>query len=351
MRLHSAFLFVPGLPKAILDLIDGDPTNPIPLNVRAEKLVQKIAKAGDGLYRNFTNGQQIDFLDINYASVARPFGLTNIIVTNTNARPEENRLAIDSDGDGITDLKEYDVRLNMRDATRDTDGDGYSDKLELDRYKAGFHPGDPKIPAKKCIDRLDLDGDGLNGCEEKVLGTDAKIPDSDRDRIPDGLEFLWGTDPLKNDSKTDGDFDGKLSGQEIIIHSDPLVADPEIHANFRYIYDVREQPERPDRKKCYDFTVRNVRLVTTKGAGAGTQGVNEILVYFGEGPSDDPRDFGNFKAACVRAQYVEPSFKDPADGQVALTPADFMDLPALLKAKANAKIDPTSDPCVGAKLP
>jgi meiotically up-regulated gene 157 (Mug157) protein len=124
-----------------------------------------------------------------------------------------------------------------------------------------------------------------------------------------------------------------------------------MHADFRYIYDVREQPERPDRRKCYDFTVRNVRLSTTLGlAAAGSQGFNEIMVYFGEGPADDPRDYGNFKAACVRAQYVEPNFKDPVDGKITLTVEDFMDLPALLKARENAAIDPANDPCVGVPL-
>jgi len=128
------------------------------------------------------------------------------------------------------------------------------------------------------------------------------------------------------------------------------------------IYDVKEQPERPDRRKCYDFNVRRIRLVTTEIVGkAGTRGYNEILLYFGEGPADDPRDFGKFKGACVRTQYVEPDFKDPADGKVSMVEADFMDLPKLFAAKAAAAQDPgcktdppdesCPDPCLGAPMP
>ena len=242
--------------------------------------------------------------------------------------------------------------MNLSDAIRDSDGDGYNDKLEYDRRNAGFDPGDAQVPAKQCIDRQDLDGDGLLGCEETVLGTNSKATDSDRDRIPDGLEFIWGTDPLTDDSKTDIDFDTKLSGDEIAIHSDPKIADPEIHAEYRYVYNVKEQPERIDLRQCYTFRVSNIRLVTTAGQAAGSQGMNEVLVYFGEGPADDPRDFGSFKAACIRAQYVEPAFKDPADGKMTLTPDDFRDVAGLLRLMADAKatLDPSIDPCVGAAL-
>ena len=81
----------------------------------------------------------------------------------------------------------------------------------------------------------------------------------------------------------------------------------------------------------------------------------------GEGPADDPRDFGKFKGACVRTQYVEPDFKDPADGKVTMVETDFMDLPKLFKAKAAAATDPgcktnppdesCPDPCLGAPMP
>lgn len=354
IRLHTAFLFVDALPKAIRDLFYDPLLTADQQKQGAEDLLKKMAVAGDGLYRSFNSGQSIDFLDINYTSVARPFGITNFIVSNMNALPAVNRLEVDSDGDGVADSVEFDTHIGMDDRLIDSDGDGYNDKLEYDRRDLGFDPGDPKLPVRVCRDneRKDRDGDGLLDCEEAILGTDPKIADTDRDRIPDGIEFLFGTDPRKADAKLDPDFDGKLSDHEINIHSNPTVADPEVQANYKYIYDVQEQPPRPDLRKCYAFKVRRVRLVTTKQRSkAGTVGYNDIMVYFGEGPADDPRDYGSFQAACVRAQYVEPSYKYPADGRITLTPKDFYKLEELVNRKKIAETDPTADPCAGAPLP
>ncbi|MBW2732233.1 MAG: VWA domain-containing protein [Deltaproteobacteria bacterium] len=354
IRLHTAFLFVDSLPKGIADLFYDSTLSSEEQKAGAEGLLKEMAKAGDGLYRSFNSGQSIDFLDINYTAVARPFGLTNFIVTNTSALPNVDRLAIDTDGDGVSDSDEFEARMNMDDGNADSDGDGYNDRMEYDRRNIGFDPGNPNLPARRCreTERDDVDGDGLLACEEAILGTNPKLADSDRDRIPDGVEFWFGTDPIKNDAKTDPDFDGKFSDLEINIHSDPNVVDYGVQADYKYIYNIKEQPDRPDLLKCYDFNVRNIRLVTTKETlGAGTLGYNEILVYFGEGPADDPRDYGSFRAACVRAQYVEPSYKYPASGSITLTPANFLPLAELSHLRELARTDPTLDPCVGSPLP
>jgi len=392
MRMHTAFLFVPTLPVAIQELMGVEGSSDTvctsdadcPLGVvslepercwldesgqglckgKSEHLLRSMAVWGQGVFRNFSSGQQIDFLSFNYSSVARPFGMTNFIVSNLNTQPVFDKITQDSDGDGVNDHDEFAANLKMKSTSADSDGDGYNDKMEYDRRTAGFDPGDPTKPESLCpvTSRNDHDGDGLNDCEEKVIGTDSKIVDTDRDRIPDGVEFLWGTDPMIRDDKVDVDFDGHLSGDEIRAHSAPKVADPKIHAEYRYIYDVKEQPERPDKRRCYDFTVRRIRLITTElKEGAGTRGYNDILLYFGEGPADDPKDFGKFKAACVRAQYVEPDFKYPPDGKVTLQEADFLDLNQLVKDRAAAANDPGCkksppddtcvDPCRGAPIP
>jgi len=357
VRIHTAFLFVPTLPKDIQTLMAVD-------QVKSEQLLKDMAKEGNGVFRNFSTGQQIDFLSFNYASVSRPFGMTNFIVTNTNTIPSSTKLLADSDADGVPDSTEFSYGKGMKQGVADSDQDGFNDKLEYDRRTAGFDPGDSTEPKTVCSkdDRRDIDGDGLNACEEKVLGTDSKIVDTDRDRIPDGLEFVWGTNPLSPDDKLDIDFDGKLSGEEIRIHASPTIADPFIHSDFKYIYDVKEMAERPDRKRCYDFTVRRVRLVTTEEKGVvGSLGYNDILIYFDEGPADDPLDYGTFKAACVRVQYVKPNFKSPASGRVILTPADFQELSKLIAARAAALTDPgckkvppdssCQDPCKGIPPP
>ncbi|WP_228559412.1 MULTISPECIES: Ig-like domain-containing protein [Myxococcus] len=56
---------------------------------------------------------------------------------------------------------------------------------------------------------VDTDGDGLTDAEEVVLGTDPTNPDTDGDGLPDGIEVnTAGTDPLDDDSDDDGILDG-----------------------------------------------------------------------------------------------------------------------------------------------
>ncbi len=357
IRFHTAFLFVPTLPQTIQDLMGVDYT-------KSAKLLQDMADAGDGVFRSFAGGQQIEFLSFLSTSVSRPYGMTNLILTNRSVLTDATDLLPDSDGDGLDDDTEFDYGKGLKMGSQDSDGDGYNDKLEYDRRNAGFDPTDRTVPLAVCgtADQRDDDGDGLNKCEEAVLGTDPKIADTDRDRIPDGLEFIWGTNPLVVDDKRDADYDGKLSGEEIRIHANPMRVDTAIHSDYAYVYDTKETPEGPDRKRCYTFTVRQVRLITTvEKSNLGSLGYNDIMVYFAEGPADDPLDYGTFWAACVRAQYVEPNVKDPASGQVTLEPSDFLKLEELVRAKALGEADPgcskkpkdasCQDPCKGIRPP
>ena len=55
---------------------------------------------------------------------------------------------------------------------------------------------------------VDSDGDGLTDLEEAGLGTDPNDPDSDDDGLGDLIEVTWGTDPLAPDTDGDGLADG-----------------------------------------------------------------------------------------------------------------------------------------------
>jgi len=56
---------------------------------------------------------------------------------------------------------------------------------------------------------VDTDKDGLPDVREKQLGTDPKNPDTDADGLSDGDEVLiWKTDPLNPDTDGDGYSDG-----------------------------------------------------------------------------------------------------------------------------------------------
>ncbi len=70
---------------------------------------------------------------------------------------------------------------------------------------------------------LDSDGDGLTDAEERQIKTDPFNPDTDGDQLTDWEEVrVYGTDPLNPDS----DFDGLTDGAEVHVYkTDPLNAD------------------------------------------------------------------------------------------------------------------------------
>ncbi len=67
---------------------------------------------------------------------------------------------------------------------------------------------------------IDSDGDGLTDVLEEEYGTDPLVYDTDGDGLSDGLEITFGTNPLLADS----DGDGQLDGWEVAHLTDPLNA-------------------------------------------------------------------------------------------------------------------------------
>lgn len=90
-------------------------------------------------------------------------------------------------------------------AVIDTDGDGLSDDRERELKT------DPM--------NLDTDGDGLSDGEEVKLSTDPMVTDTDADGLSDGDEVrVWKTDPKMSD--TDGD--AYSDGDEVKNNYNPL---------------------------------------------------------------------------------------------------------------------------------
>ena len=92
----------------------------------------------------------------------------------TGLESDSSRAEDDADGDGLTNLQEF--QLGTDPLSADTDGDGMPDGWEI------AHGLDPLVNDAN----LDTDGDGLTNLEEYRLGTDPQNPDSDGDGISDG---------------------------------------------------------------------------------------------------------------------------------------------------------------------
>jgi len=116
----------------------------------------------------------------------------------------------DEETDGVTDLEEY---LNGADPnTTDTDSDGVSDDAEIHT-----HGSDP--------DDTDTDNDGYtDGDEVNTHGTDPTEWDTDHDGMPDNWELDNSLDPFNDDSLENPDGDSWVNLEEYRNGTDPNLA-------------------------------------------------------------------------------------------------------------------------------
>jgi hypothetical protein len=330
IRIHTAFLFDPTLvDELVFNEQRMEPCYTIGgVNFvcpeSARELLGGISRIGDGVFRDFSNAEEIDFLGFDQLTVRRENALKSLLVENRAVVLDDaGARRVDTDGDGLFDDAEFDRGLSRADP--DSDGDGFSDVLEARLERGGFDPLETTPGCPDGEDRRDLDGDGLRTCEERFLRTSTELFDTDADGIPDGLEVRAGTDPARADALEDADLDGVRNGDEIragtSVEQDEGDDRPELGVRYR----TEDLGVRDDGRRCYRFEVRNLRLRTplARPGVAGSFGRNDVLVYAAQAPRNDPQDFGRYEVACVRARYVAPDFKDPLSGRVRLAPEDF----------------------------
>lgn len=194
---------------------------------RAQVLLSNMALAAKGAFTQFDAGA-LDLLDTALINPSSTFQLREFVVWNSNYILRNGVPSTDSDGDGLTD--EDEAAIGTSPVNPDTDGDGVGDKIE---YALRF-PGsefDPLAPGTfvECANIAqpfpDTDQDGLNDCEEAVVGTSAFLQDTDRDGLPDVVEVLRGLFPLVDDRLFDTDGDGMRNGLELRQATDPNAND------------------------------------------------------------------------------------------------------------------------------
>ncbi|MHA1960469.1 MAG: M28 family peptidase [Candidatus Thorarchaeota archaeon] len=131
---------------------------------------------------------------------------TNISLTTERVVPVGPvMMRVTNDGNETVDIELY------MDYESDTDGNGVMDSSQ-------YTWPDPDPP-------LDWDGDGLGDKGEIEAGTDIFVRDTDMDTIYDGLEVLYGMDPLRDDSEEDLDDDGLTNLREVQIGTYPNTMD------------------------------------------------------------------------------------------------------------------------------
>jgi hypothetical protein len=289
------------------------------------QFVAAIASAGG------TEPIEVDFAglpgaltNIPYAARQNNLKLKRFIAFNRNVVVRAGQSLPDSDGDGLPDSDEDALGT---DALRlDTDQDGLMDGLEV---RMGLDPLQLNV-INGCNVSLDEDGDRLNTCEERVLGTNACIGDTDGDAIPDLVETLSMTNPLVPEDLLDSDRDGLSNIAEIEARGDPLSADLDFHRERGYGYDLVESEPTPDGRACYAARVENITVVPTRERPHPfipgefiPAGTNEVYIYLQAGRDNDPRGAGIGSLFIQPIQYSEESGRNPA-GVISLDPEQFI---------------------------
>ena len=143
----------------------------------------------------------------------------------------------DTDGDGLSDLREKELTTNP--LSIDSDADGLSDSLEIGGYEVvigdqaivvNSDPLNPDTDGDQLTDSAERDGSSIFvNAEERRRSTNPTVADTDGDGLDDlaeitGLPFEGGTyhtDPVVSDT----DADGLTDAEEAARSTHPTVAD------------------------------------------------------------------------------------------------------------------------------
>ncbi len=316
------------------------------INQNAERLA-RMAELGGGNFRDFRNGEPINFLNFQVGQVRRTFIFDKVVVSNFSAPAGSPLDAADTDSDGLLDADERKARTLPW--VVDTDHDGFSDGVEVYFNQRGgsFNPiglladgggADQGCPPE--LRGVDSDCDGLLDCDEQLVGTNSRRIDSDDDGVSDGIEFKLGSQAASNDLAEDPDNDGLVTGAELQLHTDPKVVDAQKLSVTGYRYEVKKRGGLDERgRQCFDLRVDNVllaeTLADTRDAGASEEGgspevrrgagYNDLFVNVSMRPGDDPT--GRVLQRVFRhrtARFPVGGIRSPPDGIIRVRDEDFV---------------------------
>ena len=244
--------------------------------------LMQVSKTGQGHYVD-QNEDSRWALDLNQQWSSTPF-----IVYNLNAGFCLNgKIGLDSDMDGLCD-KDEERMAGFEPDNRFSFNDGYGDYFHWMEFEQ------QRISLTPCSNREDADRDFLTHCEEEYINSlpgdypqlSTNNPDSDGDRILDGIEVLvyWANDPLaaRNPYNLDKSSEGLSDYEKIARHISPFVP-----AEEQTSYDTSLVPVKGEKGSCYSvkqsklpvYPTLLVNKDDTLSQVSQNQGENTLLIY------------------------------------------------------------------------
>ncbi|MBI3179798.1 MAG: VWA domain-containing protein, partial [Deltaproteobacteria bacterium] len=92
-----------GVDRPPLSMVGDCDDDPVNAGEVTRAILREMAEAGGGTFKQFENGDSINFLDFEFAEARRLFALSYFMASNLNAVPAMDRVLADSDADGLTD--------------------------------------------------------------------------------------------------------------------------------------------------------------------------------------------------------------------------------------------------------
>lgn len=245
-----------------------------PLDPGADVLLQGMAAAGSGNYLDFTSGEEIDFSRFTVPQRISKFSMKEFWVVNQNTVWEDNLLKIDSDGDGLSNQLE--AQLGSNPNMRDSDENGVNDAVEYRSTgkpcnnsactKVGSNPftncASLQLPVGSPTLYDDTDGDELNDCEEKLLGSSLQDFDSNQDYVPDGMAFRMGINMTGSSNlNLDPDFDGLTNYMELKYNTPLFVNNIDV-PGLKMLQLNSTRISSDPTQDCYRMTINNIMAGT-----------------------------------------------------------------------------------------
>lgn len=181
------------------------------VDTSSQTILAQMAKAGNGIAYNALSGSNINYQQFQPPSKQLEYNLSDVFVTNANAVWwSDGKYHLDADSDGLPDSVETTwgsdpkrtstdlngikdlVKYQLKNGVCNSKGTNGLCQDPVPNYRTGLCSGISSTFVGGQRQFASSDPNGLNDCEKILLNNQAGIgmPDSNKDSIPDWLEFL-----------------------------------------------------------------------------------------------------------------------------------------------------------------